>query len=339
MTYRPFGLSWDDAPIDLSFVYAEERPAGRHGFLRVAGDHFEFEDGTPGRFWGTCFNSGANFPRHSESDRIAERLEKFGVNLVRTHQMDSEWATPNIFEVNRAVPRDDTRHLDPTSLDRLDYLFHCLKEHGIYVYLDLLTYRQFLAADGARTATGLPAAAKPYLYFDNRLIALQKEFNEQLWSHVNPYTGLAYRDEPAIVLTELINESDFLSNPVQLEPYRSELEDRFLSWSRASGRATTRNASRFRQADPGNDGVLQSYPGQLLPGADPAPAIGWRPDPGGGHQLVPQPHDPGEPGTNRFLRHALVLELPFLGELGHSPGPDGARKAERFRKWGLPAAN
>lgn len=82
MAYRPFGLLWDDAPIDLSFLYAGERPAGRHGFLRVAGDVFEFEDGTPGRFWGTCFNSGANFPRHAESERLAERLEKFGVNLV-----------------------------------------------------------------------------------------------------------------------------------------------------------------------------------------------------------------------------------------------------------------
>jgi hypothetical protein len=250
MTYRPFGLVWDDAPVDLSFVYAEERPAGRHGFLRVAGDQFEFEDGAPGRFWGTCFNSGANFPRHAESERIAERLAKFGVNLVRTHQMDSEWATPNIFEVNRAVPRDDTRRLDPVSLDRLDYLFHCLKERGIYIYLDLLTYRQFLCGDGVRTATGLPAAAKPYLYFDSRLIALQKEFNEQLWSHVNPYTGAAYRDEPAIVLTELINECDFLSHPAQLEPYRSELESRYLSWSRASGLAEPETPVDFAKATP-----------------------------------------------------------------------------------------
>ena len=28
-------------------LFQEEKPAGRHGFLQVAGDHFAFADGTP----------------------------------------------------------------------------------------------------------------------------------------------------------------------------------------------------------------------------------------------------------------------------------------------------
>ncbi len=336
MAYRPFGLLWDDAPIDLSFLYAEERPAGRHGFLRVAGDEFEFEDGTPGRFWGTCFNSGANFPRHAESERLAERLEKFGVNLVRAHQMDSEWATPNIFEMNRAVPRDDTRQLDPTSLDRLDYLLHCLKEHGIYIYLDLLTYRQFLAGDGVRAATGLPAAAKPYLYFDSRLIALQKEFNEQLWSHVNPYTGLAYRDEPAIVLTELINESDFLSHPVQLEPYRSELEDRFLRWSSAAGHQQPETPVDFAKPTPAMTEffsfVQADYYRELVQHLR---SVGVR-IPVAGTNWSRNLMTRESQGPTDFYDTHWYWNFPFLGKFGHSPRPDGAGKTERFRKRHFP---
>ena len=45
-------LSWDDSPIDLSFLNAQERPAGRHGILKANGNQFIFEDGTPARFWG-----------------------------------------------------------------------------------------------------------------------------------------------------------------------------------------------------------------------------------------------------------------------------------------------
>jgi hypothetical protein len=228
---RPFTLSWDArVPLDISFIFEHEKPAGKHGFLTVQGDRLVFQDGTEGRFWGVNFNSGANFPEHAYSEMVAQRLAKFGVNIMRTHQMDAEWATPNIFQFNRAVPKDNTRSLDPESLDRLDYLIHCLKQHGIYIYLDLLTYRQFRPGDLVDAVDALPQAAKPYHYFDPRLIELQKEFNEQLWTHHNPYTGLAYKDDPAIVLSELVNESDPFAQPVVLEPYRTRFEKMYLDW-------------------------------------------------------------------------------------------------------------
>jgi hypothetical protein len=230
--WRPFNLAADDnVPLDLSFVFERERPAGKHGFLKVQGDRLAFEDGTEGRFWGTCFNSGANFPSHGYSEMVARRLAKFGCNMMRTHQMDSEWATPNIFQLNRAVPKDNTRSFDPESMDRLDYLVYCLKQEGVYVYLDLLTYRQFRPGDGVDAVDKLPQAAKPYTYFDPRLIELTKEFNQDLWTHTNPYTKLAYKDDPAIALTEIVNESDpFLQAPV-LEPYRSRLETMYRAWA------------------------------------------------------------------------------------------------------------
>jgi hypothetical protein len=59
-SFVPYPFYWDDVPIDLSFIYDDEKPAGRHGFLKVEGDRFEFEDGTEARFWGTNFNSGLN---------------------------------------------------------------------------------------------------------------------------------------------------------------------------------------------------------------------------------------------------------------------------------------
>ena len=235
-TWRPFTLAWDDhLPLDLSFVFASEKPAGKHGFLRVQGDHMEFEDGTEARFWGTCFNSGANFPSHDDSEMIARRLAKFGVNIIRTHQMDAEWATPNIFQFNRFKPKDDTRSLDPESMERLDYLIYCLRQEGIYIYLDMLTYRQFRPGDGVDAVDQLPQAAKPYIYFDRRLIELQKDFNRDLWLHTNPYTKLAYKDDPAIVLCELVNEADLFAQPPVLEPYRSRLEARYRAWAEERG--------------------------------------------------------------------------------------------------------
>ncbi|HOX08007.1 MAG TPA: hypothetical protein PK280_16535, partial [Planctomycetota bacterium] len=172
----PYVLPWEDAPLDLSFLYEEDKPAGKRGFLKRDGARFVFGDGTEARFWGTCFNSAANFPSHEHAEKVARRLAKFGVNMMRNHQMDAEWSTPNIFQFTRGRRRNDSRSLDPESLDRFDYLVHCLKQQGIYLYMDNLTYRRFKPGDGVDAVDELDPAAKPYTCFDRRMIDLQKEF-------------------------------------------------------------------------------------------------------------------------------------------------------------------
>ena len=57
--YIPFPMFCDDMPIDISFMFENEAPAGKHGFLKADGDVFRFEDGTEGRFWGVNVNGGA----------------------------------------------------------------------------------------------------------------------------------------------------------------------------------------------------------------------------------------------------------------------------------------
>ena len=59
------------------------KPAGRHGFMTCRDGRLVFEDGAEARFWGANFNSAANFPPHHYSEKVARRLAKFGVNLVR----------------------------------------------------------------------------------------------------------------------------------------------------------------------------------------------------------------------------------------------------------------
>jgi hypothetical protein len=249
--FVPFTLAWDDnVPLDLSFVFENEKPAGKHGFLGVVGDRLCFEDGAEARFWGTNFNSGACFPDHAYSEMVARRLAKFGVNMVRFHQMDAEWATPNLFTFNRARPKDNTRSFDPESMERLDYLIYCLKQAGIYIYLDMLTYRQFLPGDQIDSVDLLAQAAKPYTYFDPRLIELQKEFNRDLWTHTNPYTRLAYKDDPAIALSEIVNESDPYFFKVKVEPYRTRLEKIYRDWAQERNLSVEPNPVDFTTLTP-----------------------------------------------------------------------------------------
>ena len=95
--YIPQPAYPDAMPVDISFVFESEKPAGRHGFIKVCGDDLRFEDGTLARFWGVNFNGGACFPEHDYSPKVARRLAQAGCNIVRFHQMDAEFDTPNIY--------------------------------------------------------------------------------------------------------------------------------------------------------------------------------------------------------------------------------------------------
>jgi len=227
-TYFPYPFFHDDVPIDISFIFEDEKPAGKHGFLKVQGRDFVFEDGTKVKFWGTNFNGAGCFPEHEYAEKLARRLAKTGINLVRFHQLDSEWHTPNIFNFVKGKRVTDG-HLDPESMERLDYLIYCLKQEGIYVYLDMITYRRFRSDEGVENAHILRDAGKPYSIYSKRLIELQKEFCEEIWSHYNPYTETKYCDEPAIVLTEITNECD-LFGKFKLEDYQEPYKAEFLTY-------------------------------------------------------------------------------------------------------------
>ncbi len=228
-------LPWDTVPIDISFVFEQEKPAGKHGFLKTAGNHFIFEDGTPVRFWGTNMNSGACFPPKEHAPSLARRLAMQGLNMVRFHQMDGEWGRPNLFQFAKGPLLDNTQSLDPQSLDRLDYFIACLKEEGIYVYMDFLTYRRFRTGDGVENASGMIDSGRPQCLYNRRMIELQKKFIKDLMTHVNPYTGLAYLDDPCIALSEFVNESSpHVHRPI-VEPYRHELAELYRSWAAAKG--------------------------------------------------------------------------------------------------------
>ena len=232
--WAEYTFHWDDAPLDISPLFADEMPAGKHGFLTTDKGAFTFEDGAQGKFWGVLINSAACFPEHAAADKVARRLAKFGINMVRLHQFDAEWATPNIFQFSKGTLLDSTRRLDPESLDRFDYLIHALEKEGIYIFMDLLVYRTFKEKDGLPDVYALPGnGAKPYSCFVPELIELQQEYAEQLLCHTNPYTKKALVDDPGMALVAVTNENDMFNQPfpVIAEPYRTMLLEKFRLWA------------------------------------------------------------------------------------------------------------
>jgi hypothetical protein len=203
-------LDWQSLPVDLSFLNAGG-PAGSHGFLQVQGDRLAFQDGTPALFWGTNLTAHALFGTTDANACLqAHRLSMLGFNLVRIHHYDSGWLDPNIFGPASAP---DTRTLDVRMLGKFDHWIRCLRDEGIYVWLDLHVQRNFTRGDSVddfeEMAKGKPRAdLKGYNYVNDSVREAMQRFNAALVTHVNAETGLAYRDDPAIVAMLLTNEND-----------------------------------------------------------------------------------------------------------------------------------
>lgn len=207
--WYPDALPWNTSPVDLSFLNAGERPAGKRGFVRAEGDRLLFADGTPARFWGANLAAYALFSDKDAVREQARRISRLGFNLMRIHHHDSmTWVNPTVIDKTRP----DSQTLDAAAMDRLDWLIHCLKEEGVYVWIDLHVGRQLKEGDdlgeGADEVLKRKGELKGFCYFSPRIEALMRESNERYLGHVNPYTRLAYKEDPAVMGVLLTNEND-----------------------------------------------------------------------------------------------------------------------------------
>ncbi len=230
----PFVFPSNDTNLDsIDLTHLLHTPAGKHGFVSVKSDgRFYFADGRRARFFGTNVGGRSAAPEKSEAPRIAARLAKYGVNMLRLHAMDSRYGP--LIDYSRGT----SRAFNKDGLDRMDYFIAELKKRGIYIYMDLLDYRRFRSSDGVKHADEFThnwqGSMKGASIFDERMIELQKEYAEALLTHRNPYTKLRYVDDPAVAVVETTNENSifyFLTmTELSLPYYRNELTKRWNRW-------------------------------------------------------------------------------------------------------------
>ncbi len=214
----------------VDFSYLHDRHAGERGFLFTGTDgHFYFEDGTRGRFWGINVAKTSVFQPKERIDKAVAAICRAGFNLVRIHHIDG---VEGLLPTERA---NSPESMAPEMLGCVDYWIYRLKEAGIYVYLDLLDFRTFTEGEGVANAEALGRAAKPYAVFDNKLIELQQQYARRLLiEHTNPYTGLTYAQDPAVVMIEICDENGLYLSRKRwgelVEPYAGQLRQQFNAW-------------------------------------------------------------------------------------------------------------
>ncbi len=246
----------DTGPSAVGLEEWMEAPAGGHGGVRMVGDHFEFEDGTPVKFWGLnigsgTFLSGWRRPRSREDlARYAAHYRKYGVNCIRVHKH---------MENTRGIISDESvLKFDPDKLDQYDYFTAELKKNGVY-HAHSPVFHLRLGPEDADRVVAFDEIMKPRRDEEGNIIRdregrirrrgdtygfssfapdvqdihIQQTVN--ILNHRNPYTGLRYAEDPALAYVELRNEDSIFFYATQgillgAPTYKRMFCRRFSDW-------------------------------------------------------------------------------------------------------------
>ena len=182
--------------LDFSCMGFTDAPSGKYGWMKNVGSHFEFEGrpGKPVRLYGVNLCGTANFPSHEEAEMMVTRFKRLGYNAIRFHHHDS----------GTVKGSPDGLTLSKENMDKFDYLLATAIREGFYLTTDLFVSRNHVIKwrhigvdrDGLVDMQLFKALCALYDPAFENWCAYSRNF----LNHVNPYTGRAYKDEPALSL-------------------------------------------------------------------------------------------------------------------------------------------
>lgn len=232
---------------DFSFLNKPLGPADRifvrdGHFYKVGADlRPRTRDDERVRFFGVNLCFGGNFPEPQDALRIAKRLRRLGVNLVRLHHMDSspdsEPASARSLLTTAPYPT-----LNPIAVTRLRGLLDALRAEGIYVNLNLHVGYEFRPdLDGVPALPGrprLPTQSKPLHIFYPRMVELQAEYARKV------IHALGLNDDPVLAMVEINNESSLVESwqrgnleKILAGEYQAELDRQYETYLRGKGKS------------------------------------------------------------------------------------------------------
>ncbi|MGE4563438.1 MAG: hypothetical protein AB7F32_01085 [Victivallaceae bacterium] len=207
----------------LDFSDLVDAPAGKYGHLITRGGHFAFAGAPdkPVRFYGANLCFSANFMEKEFSDQVASRMAMTGYNTARIHHYDAD------------LSKRTGKELAADQLDRLNYLFAALKKQGLYISIDLFTIRKIDPQVIPEVAGKLSAISmtdyKMLLPVSGGAFADWQKFARAVLTTRNPYTGMTWGEDPALITICTVNEDGpmhYAENPVIRDLYQA----RFQAW-------------------------------------------------------------------------------------------------------------
>lgn len=188
----------NNAMLDLR--YLNEKTAGENGFIQKSadGNSFQTENGKPVRFWSINGGDGTKNMSDEELAKFARFLAKMGVNKIRYHG-----------SINPTGP--DINQVDTADVNAIWRMVAAMKKEGIYSAISPFWAHNGHMGKPKLKDWGIPGYTSNedlwgVMYFSDTLKKAYKKWVKYLYTEINPYTGMALKNDPAVALIQIKNE-------------------------------------------------------------------------------------------------------------------------------------
>ena len=215
----------NEALLDLR--YLNEDMAGDNGFIRLSADgsHFVNDQGEI-RFW--AINGGSlvrnHDPKLTDGDLAvyARFLAKMGVNMIRFHG--------EIFST--------TNDINEPNKEEADYIWRvvaAMKKEGIYTTISPYWPAHIDFIPDSWGLGDYKGDVDPWalMYFNDKFRNAYKNWVSYLYTEVNPHTGIALKDDPAVGMIQILNEDGLFFWTINgvLPSLKDTIQRDFYNWS------------------------------------------------------------------------------------------------------------
>jgi len=189
----------EGSALDLSFLL-EGAPTGSLPRVVARGRHFEFADspGVTRRFYGVNICGDANFAPPARAEAFVRQVRRRGYNALRLHHHDNGLVAGSA----------DGTTINPERLDRLDAFVASCARNGLYVTTDLFVSRRIPWRVLGQDREGFVGQEefKELVLVNEAAYSNLCAFARTWMTHVNPYTGFRWADDPTVAFLALVNE-------------------------------------------------------------------------------------------------------------------------------------
>lgn len=175
------------------------------GRITIKDGHFVRPDGSPFRIVGCMFQWSGCFPDSASAIAIAARLRALGINTVRFAGFDYAPYFP--ISIFADAPTTTGGGLGIPQMQRLDWFIHQLRQQGIRYAFTFQHSWMPRPGDGVRQPDSVGWGARMMVIFDPTIQRIHRDVIRLLLTHENPYTGFAYKDDPALLFVMPLEDS------------------------------------------------------------------------------------------------------------------------------------